>query len=377
MIAKKKTQIRPERLSTDELEKKRVRFNTLQTIIASTVRDQELANTLISEIESHIRYRNEKRTYNRMQTSCPELIKAFKNHYAKRYAITTLKNHSVHIGKFIGYLQKNYSYLHLKNSKDCKNITKSMVISYEEYQVDRMNQGLIQKSTLNQMLCSVKIFLDMLSKEKIIHIRYFVRPALRANGKRSNEYVNLDEVLALLESIGKSKSNIKLKDMSIIMLIMELGCRPIEVANLKLEDIRFTDRLITLKSVKSKTRTLKISKDLAEIIREYVIKWRSAYECDHGMLFVNQGGNSTSSLYISCMFRKRNLQCFKEIRLTAKALRHTYATNALDNENDFDQVSESLGHKHRRSTEWYIHRSVTRMLARTLPHNPLTQFEEV
>src|SRR5690606_34129991 len=131
----------------------------------------------------------------------PDVINAFKNHYATRYANTSLMLHTYCVGRFIGYLHKTYPDLYLNDLKDCKKITKAMVTSYEENEIERMNQGVIQKSTLSKMLCSVKLFLDMLSTKKINHIQYFVRPSLRANGKRANEYVNLDEVLVMIESI--------------------------------------------------------------------------------------------------------------------------------------------------------------------------------
>lgn len=378
MIPKTKNKfVKPLRISEDILDKKKVNFTTLKKIIDDSLINRDMAKKLLLKIESHIRYRNEKRVHTRGSVEFPEILMEIKRHFSKKYAETSLKHQTYHMGKFLGYLARSFTFTsEIKRIQDCRQITKAMVLSYEEHLVQRLHLGNIKKPSVYRMLRSMKIFIDMLSALHVNHIRYNIDPSLRAQGKRSNEYVNLDEVLVLLEVIEKCDSKLKYRDMSIILLIMELGCRPIEVSNLRMDDIRITERLITLRSVKSKTRTLKMSVDLTKMIQEYLNLNRSLFPIVHDSLFINKTGESIQSSNISSMFRERNIKAFSEMRFTAKALRHTYATNALDNLNDFDQVSEAMGHKHQRSTEWYIHRSVQRMLCRTLPHNPLDRFEE-
>ncbi|WP_442603627.1 tyrosine-type recombinase/integrase [Paenibacillus sp. KN14-4R] len=373
-----KLKMKPERLHESTLEKKKVNFTTLKTIIEHACSDREITNKMLLAFEKHIRTRNKKRIHNRCRSEYPKVILEFENYYSKKYTKTSLTHHIYHVGKFIGYLSRNFPSLStLQSIQDCKKITIAMVTNYEEHLVDRIYLEQIQRSSVNRMLYSMKLFLDMLSVLKVNHLRYIIHQSLRAQAKRSNEYVNLEEVLVLLESIEKCRSKLKLRNISIFLLIMELGCRPIEVASIRLDDIRFTERLITLRSVKSRTRTLKMSKDLTNMLQEYLSTCRPLYPTYNDVFFVKSSGEPISSSTITSLFSEKNKQVFGEIRFSGKALRHTYATNALDNSNDFDQVSESMGHKHRRSTEWYIHRSVQRMLTRSLPHNPLNQLDEV
>ncbi|MEK5395450.1 tyrosine-type recombinase/integrase [Paenibacillus sp. FSL K6-2859] len=362
-----------------DLGKKKVNYTTLKTIIERSGAEPVFTNKLLLDIERHIVTRNKKRVHVRGSSEFPQLILTFKNHYAQKYSQTSLKHHIYHVGKFIGFVQRQFfGVAPLHSILDCKKFTKSMVVSYEEHLIERMHLDQIKKSTLNRMLFSMKLFLDMLSTLKVNYIRYIIPQSLRAQANRSNEFVNLEEVHVLLESIEKSSSNSKIRNMCIVLLIMELGCRPIEVANIHLDDLRLTERLITLHSVKSKTRTLKMSKDLTDMIHEYLHFTRFLYPVEHNNLFVTRRTRSPiTSQMISSMFNHSNKISFGTIRFSAKSLRHTYATNALDNLNDFDQVSEAMGHKHRRSTEWYIHRSVQRLLANSLPRNPLNRMNEV
>lgn len=368
------------------LDKKRINLTTLLDVI-ERVDDKKLfrefSNKIVLNFGNHFKNRNAKSSgispsSNTKKTRNYDLlIKEFNKFYSRKYAKTTLITHCYQVEKFLDFVTKNYSETtKLTTIEDSKDINKQMVSDYEAHLVTRMYLDQIQKCTVYTYLLSMKLLLDMLLAIKKNNVFYFIPESLRANGKRSNEYVNLDEVVPIVELIGNSKSHHKFRNMSIILIITELGCRPIEIANLRLADIRISEHLITLRSVKSSTRTLTISKDLAKIIQTYLTE-RSQIQSEEDALFLSKFNLPMSSQNISSLFHFLNFKTFGEMRVTAKSLRHTYATNALDNQNDFDQVSESLGHKHRRSTEWYIYRSVQRLRERSLPHNPLNQINEV
>lgn len=377
MIPKLKSGTQPK--FSPSIDKKRVNIATLISIIEHVDKKKcfhEFTNRVLLECEKHIKRRSATIRDNPKNMN-DNIVQEFQAYYTKRYAKTSLCSHGYYVGQFINFVMTKYPEVSsLTSIHDCNKLTKQMVISYQEHLVQRMHLEQIQKSSVYKYLYAMKLFLDMLVTCKQNKIFYFIPESLRAQGKRSNEYVNLDEVITLLKAIEESDSPMKIRNMSIILLIMELGCRPIEVANLRVDDIRFSERLITLHSVKSRTRTLEMSRDLTDMLKAYHAE-RSRLHADDDMLFLNRSGQPISSSAISAIFRYQNKLAFGEKRFTAKALRHTYATNALDNMNDFDQVSESMGHKHRRSTEWYIHRSVQRLLKRSLPHNPLNQIREV
>ncbi|MHA6530952.1 tyrosine-type recombinase/integrase [Paenibacillus sp. BAC0078] len=311
------------------------------------------------------------------KTLIPEVVLDFERHYSlQNYAKTTLNNHKHNLRGFISFLVKNFTdaspFISLN---DMKSLTSAMVNAYEEYLVNRFNTEQIQLCTVNKYLVTLRMFLKMLSKKSIVNINYIIPESLRDEGKRSNEYVETEEINALLDSIVTSNSLLITRDLAVVLIVMELGSRPIEITNLKTTDISLSERLITLCCVKSGLRKLKISKDLCAVISKY-LEFRSTFNIIHEYLFINAYGEPITRNGLTSIFKRANKKAFGELRFHPKALRHTYATNALDNENDFDEVSASMGHKHRCSTEWYIHRSIKRLLTRTLPHNPLKRIEE-
>lgn len=241
------------------------------------------------------------------------------------------------------------------------------VLNYENYLIKRLNNGDIQQCTVYKYLYVVELFVDFLK----LNFHYNVPPSLKGHGNRTNAYATTPDIINLIET-AEQNSSFKLRDISILLLIMELGCRPIEITGLSINDLRLSECLITLYSVKSGQRTLKISKDLTKLIQKY-IDVRNKFNPQHESLFINIFGEPFSRNGISTMIYNFNKKAFGVAKINAKCLRHTYATNALDNLNDFDEVSKTMGHLHWVSTEYYVHKSVKRLLKNSLPFNPLDQ----
>lgn len=357
---------------------KKISVRTVLSLIdvTSQFNEQEFLKK-ISELPEQ-RKLTENETYRRSKPlankndAYPPVTIHFQQYYSQRkYAASTLEIHMRNLRGLISFLSKTFTqHGPFSTLQDMKRLTKKMIIAYEEHLVDRLNTEQIQRSTVYKYLITLRMFLKLLSNESITKINYVIPESLIDQGKRSNDYIEVQQINALLDTVVMSKSRLKIRDMAVILLVMELGCRPIELTNIKLTDLRITERQITLYCEKSGVRNLKISKDLCEIFRKY-LHLRTALNITHENFFINAYGEPLTRTGVSAIFHRSNKKAFGELRFNPKALRHTYATNALDNENDFDEVSESMGHKHRCSTEWYIHRSVQRMLKRTIPHNPV------
>lgn len=105
-----------------DLGKKKVNYTTLKTIIERSGAEPVFTNKLLLDIERHIVTRNKKRVHVRGSSEFPQLILTFKNHYAQKYSQTSLKHHIYHVGKFIGFVQRQFfGVAPLHSILDCKN----------------------------------------------------------------------------------------------------------------------------------------------------------------------------------------------------------------------------------------------------------------
>ncbi|OPA80580.1 hypothetical protein BVG16_07620 [Paenibacillus selenitireducens] len=370
---------RPTITINEQLLNKKISVKTILNIFNdhSTMTEEQMLlklNEVISKKIKQDKVNSRKKPLIDKNTLFPQIALEFKEFFSRRgYAPSTLDTHMRNLRQFVSFL--NYSYANYGSFNtilELHRLTKIMIVSFEEFLIEKLNTEQIQGSTVYRYLSTVKLLLQMLHEKSISTIHYVIPEALRKQGKRSNDYIETEQINTLIESVVKSNSQVKFRDMCVILLTMEIGCRPIEITNLKIDDLIITERRIRIHSRKSGTRTLKISKDLSQLLKRY-LEIRDSLQITNTNMFINSFGEPITTNGIRSIFERANKKAFNERRFNPKALRHTYATNALDNENDFDEVSASMGHLHRCSTEWYIHRSVQRMLRRALPHNPLNQ----
>lgn len=267
-------------------------------------------------------------------------------HYAK------LKNYHKAVKKFLVFSSYNPEVTYDSS------FWEEQIKNYED---SLRNEVILEKITspsAYQYLKCIRLFYDFLYEEKMANFKYKISKTFETKANRSNEYVNYKDILILIEKILERSTN-TLRDISFFLIILETGCRPIEVVNLELDDIVLAERLITLKSKKSHQRTLKISKDLIEFLQEY-LKVRCNYSpsVDTKSLFLNRDGTPLTTTTIYDCFRKNNLRAFGKHKFTPKSLRHTFITNALNNKNDINDVSKTVGHKYLSTTMRYFYRDL-------------------
>jgi len=315
------------------------------------------------------------RTVKRKAPHIFNAIQEFEAFFKHKYAETTLTRHRRSLKKFIIFLTSSARLpLQEINLMELSALTQQDLIDYESYLISEMHNHNIQKCTITKYLRTVELLIQLLKRMQLSKLQYNIPKSLMDNGKRSNVLAATEEIAAILEALDQI-SLYKERDLAIILLTMELGCRPIELVGITLEDVVWTESKVSLFCIKSGQRTLKISKPLTQLLKKYKII-RDTYNLTHNFLFVNQFGEQMSRNGVASIFGRANLKAFGERRINPKAMRHTYATNALDNLNDFDEVSKSLGHLHWSSTEYYVYKSISRLLKMALPYNPAEEINK-
>lgn len=294
---------------------------------------------------------NYSRIRKKLRIENDSLISGFTNFLTtKNYSSSN--NHVNCVKQFLNFI----GYQHGINQNDFFN--KEQFIKYEEFLRLRKVKEELAPSSVYQYLKGVRLFAIYLKEIGAISFQYTIPKNLIQQSKRNNEYVNVQDILSLLRIVSQTSVN-PLRDLSIILLIMETGCRPLEVVNLECNNINLTDGNITLRSKKSGLRTLKLSKELIILISDY-IRIRENYNpsLNESSLFLNIDGSKISRKTIYGLFWRNNIKVFGEIKFSPKSLRHTLITNALNNENNIESVANVVGHKHLSSTLYYFYRDI-------------------
>lgn len=171
-----------------------------------------------------------------------------------------------------------------------------------------------------------------------------------AGAKR--EYLTADEVKALLDVFNtRYISSYRLK--TIIELTVNSGLRVSEIINLKIADIDYIERELYIRNTKREAyRRVPVDKDTLSVVKDYIERAKP-------LEYVFESNKNTQ---LSRKSLDRSLKTYgekagiKKEKCHFHALRHTYATTLLNDENmQLIEIQELLGHKDIMTTTIYVH----------------------
>ena len=193
-----------------------------------------------------------------------------------------------------------------------------------------------------------------------------------------NHYESLPSVYSAeeLKKVVKAiRGNCACRDRAVIMLALQLGLRAGDIRNLKVKDIDW--RLRKLSIIQGKTKKpleLPLPEECFFALLDYIKNERP--NCDDGHIFVRSRvpyqayTNSNVFHYvISGCFERAGINTSNKHR-GLHTLRHSSAVNMLINDTPYPVISGILGHESANTTKQYLRMDVThlRQLALEVPH---------
>jgi integrase/recombinase XerC len=288
------------------------------------------------------------------------------------YAETSIEAHRKRGRKFCRKLEE-ITGIEFLTLQDCKIITSDMVSKYEQHLLNKIRDKSLKPYSAYCDLKTVRLFLKFLHFKKVINYKYEIPKSMIEPTKRLNLYVESKDIIQLAESIlNQEKQFFKYRNLALLLLLVETGCRLVEASSILISDIKFTEKKIQLTSVKSGTRTLQLNDFVLDVLKKYFkIRERVNPKSDH--FFLRSDGRKTHLYSLSNFLHVENIRAFGYVKVNARALRHTFITNAIDDNNDIVNLSSTMGHKHWVSTMHYLHRDKNRLLNNTLPYDPIPE----
>ncbi len=213
------------------------------------------------------------------------------------------------------------------------------------------SQATLKKKTQNYYLIALRSFLKYLMKRSIPcltpdHIE------LAKVGDRSLDLISGDELMRIMRAPEGDDSK-ALRDRAILELLFSTGLRVSELCSLN-RDIDLTKDELTIRGKGDKVRLVFISPDARGAIQAY-LKVRDDME---EALFVPMGKKEGARLTTRSVERivehyARAAGISKKV--TPHVLRHSFATNLLENGADIRSVQVLLGHANIGTTQIYTH----------------------
>ncbi len=213
----------------------------------------------------------------------------------------------------------------------------------EEYQIHLRDRQHISASLFNQTMSALKF----LYKEVLGRKEEIARIAFARRERRLPVVLSPEETIQFLRAIPKGRYQV------LMTTIYSAGLRLSEALNLRGHDIDSARMVIRIREGKGKKdRYVPLSPILLELLRDH---WRTEHLRD--LLFPSQNDverpidPATVQKYLKRIGDRTGL-CKK---VTAKTLRHSYATHLIEQGTSTRVVQVLLGHSSVHTTETYTH----------------------
>ena len=253
------------------------------------------------------------------------------------------------------YLRKFLTWSKVSNPK---NITESVVHKFRVFlNKPKDNDGsTLSRTTQNYHVIVLRGFLHFLSKQDIDSLPA-EKVELGKTAGRSVDFLTTEEVLRLIES-AKGESLQRLRDRSILSLFFSSGLRISELVNLNRDQINLQRQEFSVLGKGSKVRIVFIS-DTTLIILEKYLKRRT--DIDPAVFVrITKNPEKQDNLRLSARSIQRMIKKYAASagiikKVTPHVLRHSFATDLLQNGADIRSVQALLGHSSISTTQIYTH----------------------
>lgn len=259
-------------------------------------------------------------------------------------------------------------YLDHINIKNIKYLTINNVSEYIESIINDY-----ASETIRTIKSILRFILNKLYYEnKISFTGHQVFPIIRRNeNKKILTTYTEEEISSMLNSIDTSTKNGKCK-YAILCLLVYYGLRAGDIRNLKFENIDFEKKCIKLIQEKTKNQLFLPLIDEVKIpLLDYIKNGRHESE-DKEFIFITMKAPYTkfsSSASMHCMVTNAMNEAkinFENKKHGPHSLRHSLATNMINNNVPLEDISSILGHKNTSTTNIYITKDTTHLKELTL-----------
>jgi len=287
--------------------------------------------------------------------------------------ITVEKNYSANTaGDYRGDLQQLADFLTGNVQKefkgyyelDCEIISDEPVIgtitvsdlrSFLEYCFDR---GLM-RSTIERKVAVIKSFFTYLHRKEFLSFNPSKKLIFPRKEKRLPRFLYLKEY----EELTNFEINnfFDLRDKAAISLFYSTGARISEIAESLSADLDLDAGRLKVSGKGSVERILFITKESIDLLRKYLYERDMKFQVKSEFIFVNKNGKGISVKGMYNLIMKRAAAAGLSYKLSPHTLRHSFATELLNNGADIRAVQEMLGHKSLSTTQVYTHTTKARL----------------
>lgn len=282
------------------------------------------------------------------------MLKEFENYLknGRKYSINTVNSYLSDINIFLEYL---------KESKiNYKDVNCEVIRTYLKY----LDEAKYKSSSINRLLSSLNDYYNYLVKMKYVKYNYFKDINRPRKEKKLPNFINYEEYMTLIKQIEKEENEfLRTRNLLFLEILFDTGLRVSEAVNIKLSDINKNECSIRVLGKGKKERIVYFGEYALSYLNDYMNIRVGINSLDKNYLFLNKNYTKLTRRGAEYLINSVTKQALLKQKVTPHTLRHSFATEMLNNGCDIRSVQELLGHKSLSTTGIYTH--VTNEVVRT------------
>jgi integrase/recombinase XerC len=270
--------------------------------------------------------------------------------YERRYSKHTVTSYRNDLKQFRSFSLNNFD-------ADLKDANHGILRAW----IVELSESKIQPTSINRKMASLRSYYKYLLKHDHIAKDPTWKLKTLKTPRRIPHFVDEGEMNTLLDNREIIASHTTKRDSLIIELLYGTGVRLSELINIKHGDINNHQHTIKVLGKRNKERIIPFSKNLHQVIEEYVVmKKKEIAAAEHDYLLVTDGGKQLYPMFVQRL-TKRYFANTNIDKKSPHVLRHTYATHMLNNGAELNAVKELLGHTSLAATQVYTHNTMEKL----------------
>jgi len=263
------------------------------------------------------------------------------------------ENYSRFLKKFIDWLKKS----NLENLKPHE-LSPAHIWDYRVY-LSRHSKKPLKKSTQNYYLIALRSLLNYFADRDILSLPSEKIKLAKDKDEKKVHFLNLEQVEKLVSIPNTQKIN-GLRDRAILETLFSTGLRIAELVSLDQEQMVIKpttkDLEISIIGKGGHVRTVFFSERAIYWIKEYL----DTRKDNNKALFISYQGRKNTSKRLTDRSIERSIKKYALLaglssKTTPHTLRHSFATDLLNQGVDLRLIQEFLGHRNIATTQVYTH----------------------
>ncbi|WP_413627328.1 tyrosine recombinase XerC [Fructilactobacillus vespulae] len=275
----------------------------------------------------------------------------------RQYSVKTAQAYQEDLKQFCSFLKENGG---LKSFSEIDNLDIEVYLT-------NLNQLDDSKSTIARKISSLRSFYNFLINNRIVENNPFTYINLKKGNSPLPRFFFEKEIDKLIKTAETGNNPIlAYRNVAILEVLYGTGIRVQECANLTLEKIDFENNMILVLGKGNKERYIPFGNYAKKAMSIYINKSRKVimnkYQQDHNYLFVDFHGKQLTERGIEYILNQIMKRSGINSSIHPHMLRHTFATQMLNNGADLRTVQELLGHENLSTTQIYTHVTKEKLL---------------